>query len=189
MEEVPIDMSLIVKEFESLILSSKLYMNERAEEEIFIMKKNILGLNQMLDAVISSSGEGGSSKKLIVLRVLKKITFKLQTTVHLLEQIKSCKPFYREMDIPKMVDILLNNIRSLINYEEKSLVFENIESDSKAISSLEEQHRRVLITFLMQDWVNLTEVMNLMRVGEIYKGIAEELVDIFLLMKLLEERQ
>lgn len=188
MEDVGSDMSLVERGFENLILSSKLYVSRRAEEEIFIMRDNINTLNQKLDMVISRSTDEGDSKKLVVLRVLKKITYKLQTTVHLLEQIKNYKPFYREIDIPKMADILLYNIRSLIYYDDKSTSFDKLESDLKTIDSFEEQHRRVLITFLMQSWVNLNEVLILMRIGEIYRSIAEELVDIFLLMELLEER-
>jgi hypothetical protein len=40
----------------------------------------------------------------------------------------------------------------------------------------------------MQDWANLKEVLILMRIGEIYRNIAEELVDIFLFIELLEDR-
>jgi hypothetical protein len=92
------------------------------------------------------------------------------------------------MDIPRMVDILLSDLRSLIYYDDKFASLEKLESDLKTIDSLQEQHRRVLITFLMQSWVNLKEVLILMKIGEIYKNIAEELVDIFLFMELLEER-
>jgi phosphate starvation-inducible membrane PsiE len=87
-----------------------------------------------------------------------------------------------------MVDILLSDLRSLIYYDDKFASLEKLESDLKTIDSLQEQHRRVLITFLMQSWVNLKEVLILMKIGEIYKNIAEELVDIFLFMELLEER-
>lgn len=188
MEDVQSDVSLVEKEFENLILTSKHYIAKRADEEISLMKSNIYALNQKLDAVISRLKEEGDSKRLVILRVLKKVTYKLQTTIHLLEQIKNYRSFYREMDIPRMVDILLSDLRSLIYYDDKFASLEKLESDLKTIDSLQEQHRRVLITFLMQSWVNLKEVLILMKIGEIYKNIAEELVDIFLFMELLEER-
>jgi hypothetical protein len=188
MEDVQSDVSLVEKEFENLILTSKHYIAKRADEEISFMKNNIYALNQKLDADISRLKEEGDSKRLVILTVLKKVTYKLQTTIHLLEQIKNYRPFYREMDIPRMVDILLSDIRSLIYYDDKFASLEKLESDLKTIDSLQEQHRRVLITFLMQSWVNLKEVLILMKIGEIYKNIAEELVDIFLFMELLEER-
>jgi hypothetical protein len=152
------------------------------------MKTNIRDLDQRLDAAISRSKKEGDPKRLVVFSLLKKISLKLQTTIHLLEQIKNYRPFYRELDIPRIVDILLNDLRSLINYDDKSASLEKLESDLKTIDSLQEQHRRVLITFLLQSWVNLKEVLILMKIGEIYKNIAEELVDIFLFMELLEER-
>jgi hypothetical protein len=40
----------------------------------------------------------------------------------------------------------------------------------------------------MQDWDNLKEVLSLMKVGEIYKNIAEELFHVFLLIDTLEEQ-
>jgi hypothetical protein len=188
MEDIGSDISLVENEFENLILTSKHFMTKRADEEISVMKNNIYVLNQKLDAVISRLKEEGDSKRFVVPRVLKKITHKLQSTIHLLEQIKNHRPFYREMDIPRMVDILLSDIRSLIYYHDKSTSLDKLESDLKTIDLLEEQHRRVLITFLMQDWANLKEVLILMRIGEIYRNIAEELVDIFLFIELLEDR-
>ena len=188
MKDNGLDMSLVEKEFGNLILNTKDCITKRGGKEISVMKTNIRVLDQRLDAATSRSKKDGDSKRLVIFSLLKKITLKLQTTIHLLEQIKNCSPFYREMDIPRMVDMLLSDIRSLIYYDDKLASLEKLESDLKIIDSLQEQHRRVLITFLMQSWVNLKEVLILMKIGEIYKNIAEELVDIFLFMELLEER-
>jgi hypothetical protein len=181
-------MSLVVNEFENLVLTTKECITKRGAEELAAMKTDIKVLAQRLDAGISRSKEEGDSKRLVVLTVLKKITLKLQTTTHLLDQMKNYKPFYREMDIPRIADILLGDIRSLIHYDDKSISLEKLESDLRAIDSIQEQHRRVLMTFLMQSWVNLREVLILMKICETYKSIAEELVDIFYFMELLKKR-
>ena len=188
MEDLSLDISSIERDMESLILASKSYVNKRAEEEILYMRSNIYSLNQKLDKAIQRSKESGDSRNLAVLKSLKKITAKLQATVQLLEEIKSHRPCYRELDIPSMVDILLDNIKSLIYYDEKSISMDRLESDLRTIELLEEQHKRVLLTFLMQDWDNLKEVLSLMKVGEIYKNIAEELFHVFLLIDTLEEQ-
>jgi len=188
MEDLSLDISSIERDMESLILASKSYVNRRAEEEILYMRSNIYSLNQKLDKAIQRSKESEDSRNRAVLKSLKKITAKLQATIPLLEEIKNYKPCYRELDIPSMVDILLDDIKSLIYYNEKWTSMDRLESDLRTIELLEEQHKRVLLTFLMQDWDNLKEVLNLMKVGEIYKNIAEELVHVFLLINTLEEQ-
>jgi len=48
-------------------------------------------------------------------------------------------------------------------------------TDNTYIESLEDQHKRVLLSYLIQDYHNMDEVLNLLKIGEIYKNIAEKI--------------
>jgi hypothetical protein len=184
MEETFSDISLIEKEFENLVLTSKLYINNRHEEGISILKNNIEVLNKKLNTVIVHSKEKADSSTVTCLNILKKVIYKLETTIQLLEMIKSVKPIYKQMDVPMMVDIVLSGIKSLIYFigDKEPINVDNLVSDLQTVESLEDQHKRVLMTYLMQDWDNLKEVLVLMKIGEVYKTISGELVNTFLLM-------
>lgn len=182
MKDVTIDMALIEKEFENLILTSKLYINSREKEELSILKNNIDVLKLEMDEIMSQSEEKLDSSTLMALNKLNKIVSKFQTTVQLLENIKSEKPLYEQLDVRRMLDMLLENIRSLIYGSDQSVNIEKLEADLQTIESLEEQNKRILITYLMQDWKNLKEVLTLIKIGETYKDIAEKIVDVSILM-------
>ena len=47
----------------------------------------------------------------------------------------------------------------------------------------------MLLTYLVQDWHNMDEVINLLKIGEIYKNIAEKLVNLSLINRFSETRQ
>ncbi|MGH7802466.1 MAG: hypothetical protein ACREOW_17895 [Thermodesulfobacteriota bacterium] len=187
MEATFLDISLIEKEFENLILTSKLFVNNRREEELTILKNNVEILNKKFDT-ITIDLKNAESQNLLFLDVLKKVISKLQATIQLLEQVKSNKPLYRQMDVSMMVDILLGKIKSLINYivDKEPLNIDTLSSDLQFMECLEDQHKRVLMTYLMQDWENLKEVMVLMKIGEIYKTISSELVNSIVFMKSAE---
>jgi hypothetical protein len=120
--------------------------------------------------------------------MLTEIVRKFNLTIHLLESIKSEKPLYQQIDVRTMLDMLLDNIKTLIYYSEQPINIDKLESDLQAIECLEEQHKRVLMTYLMQDWKNLKEVLTLIKLGEIYKSIAEKLVDVPLLINSAEKQ-
>ncbi len=184
MENAFLDISLIEKEFENLILSSKLYINNRQEDELSILKNNADVLNKKLDTIIIHSKEKADSHTVACLNTLKKVIYKLDTTIFLLEGIKSVKPLYKQMDVPMMVDIVLSGIKPIINFivDKEPINVDKLVSDLQVIECLEDQNKRVLMTYLMQDWDNLKEVLALMKIGEIYKNICGELVNTFLLM-------
>ena len=182
MKEVSIDMALIEKEFENLILTSKLYINNREKEELSILKNNIDVLKLKMDEVLSRSEEKLNPNTLMALNKLNKIISKFQTTIQLLGNIKSEKPLYEQLDVRSMLDMILENIKSLIDSNGHSINIDKLEADLQTIESLEEQNKRILITYLMQDWKNLKEVLNLIKIGETYKDIAEKLVDISMIM-------
>lgn len=187
MKDVSLNMSLIEKEFENLILTSKLYinnkeLNNREQEELSVLKNNIDALKLEMDHITIESKEGRDPQTLMALSILTKIIRKFHTSIRLLEKTTSKEPLYRQMDVRNMLDILLNNTRSLIYHNTESVNHDKLEADLQTIESLDEQHKRVLMTYLMQDWKNLKEVLTLIKVGEIYKSIAEKLVDVSLLM-------
>ncbi|HSE83062.1 MAG TPA: hypothetical protein VLB01_00775 [Thermodesulfobacteriota bacterium] len=184
MKDVSKDMALIEKEFENLILTSKLYITSREKEELSILQNNIDVLQIEMDKIMGQTEEKFDPNILMVLNRLNKVISKFQTAVQLLENIKSEKPLYPQLDVRRMLDMLLENIRSLIyTYSNvQSINVDKLEADLQTIESLEEQNKRILITYLMQDWKNLKEVLTLIKIGEIYKDIAEKLVDISILM-------
>jgi hypothetical protein len=79
-----------------------------------------------------------------------------------------------------MLDILLPHIKILVENENwrELLDTKKIEEDYAFIESLEDQHKRVMLTYLIQDWHNMDEVINLLKIGELYKNIAEKLVNL-----------
>jgi hypothetical protein len=97
-----------------------------------------------------------------------------------MENLKSKKPMCIDFDTKQMLDVLLPHIRILVeneNWREK-LDTKKLEDDYAYIESLEDQHKRVMLTYLIQDWHNIDEVINLLKIGELYKNIAEKLVSL-----------
>ncbi len=191
MKDVSRDMALIEKEFENLILTSKLYINSREKEELSVLKNNIDVLQIEMDKIMGQAEGKIDPNILMALNRLNKVISKFQTVVQLLENIKSEKPLYQQLDVRRMLDMLLENIKSLI-YSTYSNVqpinIDKLEADLQTIESLEEQNKRILITYLMQDWKNLKEVLTLIKIGEAYKDIAEKLVDVSILINASEKQ-
>jgi hypothetical protein len=97
-----------------------------------------------------------------------------------MEKLKSKKPMCIDFDTKQMLDTLLPHIRTFIeneNWREK-LNTKKLEEDYEFIESIEDQHKRVMLTYLIQDWHNIDEVLNLLKIGELYKNIAEKLVSL-----------
>jgi hypothetical protein len=184
MQEGLFNNSNLEKEFENLIFTSKLYIDNREVEELKILKHNIEILKSEVEKIHSHPTKKIELNELLIIKILTRAINKFQETTHLLEKIKRGKPLYEEIDTRRMLDILLESIKCLLNYNYQidTLNKEKLKSDLRLIECLEDQHKRVLMTFLMQDWHNLNEVLTLMKVCEIYKNIAEDLIDIFLLI-------
>ena len=107
----------------------------------------------------------------------------------LMDKMKSKKPLYEQIDTKQMLDILLPHIKVLVEYDNWStnLDTQKLEKDCAFIEALEDQHKRVLLSYLVEDWHNMDEVLNLLKIGEIYKNIAEKLVSLSLLSNYWEE--
>lgn len=183
-----VDTLVIEKEIEDLIFTSKLYITNRKESELSNIK-NIIGiLRSQIDDIQDRSAQNASLKDVLIVENLNKVIYRFQETVQLLEKIKRGKLLYEEVDTSRMLDVLLATIKSIINYNgsQKSVDRERIKPDLEFIESLEDQHKRVLMTFLMQDWHNLREVLALMKICEIYKDICEDLIELYSLIGILE---
>ena len=182
MQAVSDDMSVIEKGIEALISNAKLYINSRQEEEFDVLNRNIRMLRIELDSLYDNEKTVSRPNNILILNIISKIISKFEESLSLLDEIKNIKPIYREIDTRYMLDVLLRNIKILISYKDKkgSIDKEKLRSDLELVKSLRDQHKRILITYLMQDWQNLNQVLILMKISEIYKTIAEELIDFFL---------
>lgn len=183
MQAISHDMSAFERGIEALISNSKLYINSRHEEEFDVISKNVQMLTMELDRLYKHEMTIADSSNIFILKIFSNIVSKFEESLSLLDEIKNVKPIYKEIDTRYMLDILLKNIKALINYKNQNGLIDNekLKGDLELIKSLRDQHKRILMTFLMQDWQNLREVLILLKISEIYKTIAEELIDIFFL--------
>ena len=182
METDNLDRSLLESRFELLISKSKNYINTRNEGELESLRNDLIHLKLKVETALEVSGKKHSSNNIIALRLMHSIIQKFMCSVHLMENLKSKKPMCTDFDTKQMLDVLLPHIRVLIENENwrEMLDAKKLEEDYAFIESLEDQHKRVLLTYLIQDWHNIDEVINLLKIGELYKNIAEKFVNLSL---------
>ena len=180
METDNIDRSLLESRFERLISKSKNYINTRNEGELESLRNDLIHLKLKVETALEMSGRKRSPNNIIALKLMLSIIQKFMCSVNLMEKLKSKKPMCIDFDTKQMLDILLPHIRVLIENENWREVLDakKLEEDYAFIESLEDQHKRVLLTYLIQDWHNIDEVINLLKIGELYKNIAEKLVNL-----------
>lgn len=180
----------IENEFESFVSKSKSFINSRDQQELDSVKDEIYTLSRKLDEALEQSQQGGDVNYMTSVKLMTSIISKFNDSVKLMENLKSEKPLLLEFDTKQMLDVLLPNIKCLAEYETwcDKLDPEKLERDRNYIELLEDQHKRVLLTYLMQDWKNMDEVLNLIKIGELYKNIAEKLVSLSLLNLYIEEK-
>ena len=184
------DRSLIESKFETLISKSQIYIKTRNESELVSLRDDIGDLKDKVNAALDNIKNTHNANYLISLKLMISIIHKFTCSVELMENMKSKKPLCEELDTKQMLDILLPHIRCLVEYENwsKNLDTKKLEEDYAFIESLEDQHKRVLLSYLIQDWHNMDEVLNLLKIGEIYKNIAVKLVSLSLLSNYLEKQ-
>jgi len=177
------DRLLIESKFETLISKSKSYIKTRNESELISLRDDTANLKLKVIAALDNIQNGHDANYLISLKLMLSIIHKFTCSIELMENMKSKKPLCEELDTKQMLDILLPHIKCLVEYENwsENLDTKKLEEDYAFIESLEDQHKRVLMTYLIQDWHNMDEVLNLLKIGEIYKNIAEKLVSLSLL--------
>jgi len=180
METDNLDRSLLESRFERLISKSKNYINTRNEVELESLRNDLIHLKLKIETELEKSGKKHNPNNVTVLRLMLSIIQKFTYAVHLMENLKSKKPICIDFDTKQMLDTLLPHIRTFIeneNWREK-LNTKKLEEDYEFIESIEDQHKRVMLTYLIQDWHNIDEVLNLLKIGELYKNIAEKLVNL-----------
>ena len=180
MESDNLDRNLLESRFERLISKSKNYINTRNEGELESLRNDLIHLKLRIETEIEKSRKKHNSKDVTVLRLMLSIIQKFMCSVHLMENLKSKKPICTDFDTKQMLDTLLPHIRILVENEkwQEKLDTKKLEQDYEFIESLEDQHKRVMLTYLIQDWHNIDEVLNLLKIGELYKNIAEKLVSL-----------
>ena len=182
--------SLIESKFETLISKSQIYIETRNEKELLSLREDIKHLKEKVNTGLENKDKGHNINYLTSLKLMLSIIHKFTCSVELMESMKSKKPLCEQFDTKQMLDILLPNIKCLIEYDNwsQNLSTQKLEHDYEFVEALEEQNKRVLLTYLMQDWHNLDEVMNLLKIGEIYKNIAEKLVSLSILSNYLDKQ-
>lgn len=181
---------LMESKFETVISKSKDYIETRNEKELISLRDDIEHLKERVNDSLNENSNGHNINYLTSLKLMLSILHKFTCSVELMDKMKSKKPLYEQFDTNQMLDILLPNIKYLLEYENwsQNLNTTKLERDYEFIESIEEQHKRVLLTYLIQDWHNLDEVINLLKIGEIYKNIAEKLVSLSFITTYLEKQ-
>lgn len=183
MESVIMDRPLIDSEFESFVSKSKSYLGSRNEKELNSLRDEIEILSDKLKKAFNDSKGKGDANYMTAAKLMLSIIDKFNESVCLMQNLKSEKPLLIEFDTNSMLDVILPNIKSLLDYDNwcENLDTEKLERDYVYIEQLEDQHKRILLTFILQDWKNIDEVLNLIKIGELYKNIADKLVSLSLI--------
>lgn len=183
------DKFMLENKFEKLITSSKRYIKTRDEHELVSLKADIENLKSRVNTALNSHDNGNNANYLTSLKLMLAIIQKFTYSVELMENLKSKEPLCMELDTKQMLDILLPNIKTVIESDNwsKGLDTAKLERDYAFIESLEDQHKRVLLSYLIEDWHNMDQVLTLLKIGETYKNIAEKLVSLSLLSGYIEK--
>ncbi len=190
METDNLDRTMLEGRFERLISKSKNYMSSRSEGELESLRNDLIHLKLKLETAIEKSRKKQEANNVTALRLMLSIIQQFTYSVHLMENLKSKKPMCTDFDTKQMLDILLPHIKTLVENENwrEMLDTKKIEEDYAFIESLEDQHKRVMLTYLIQDWHNIDEVINLLKIGELYKNIAEKLVNLSIASNISEKK-
>ncbi|MEM4408730.1 MAG: hypothetical protein QXI19_08305 [Candidatus Caldarchaeum sp.] len=174
----------IAEEIENIATTSKLFINGRDKLSLSTIKDTLDALEKKVEAM-ESMEEALTPQHKLLISTISGVAARLKNTALILETIKDNRPLYTDLDIPFMVDILLRNIKSLILHvnEGAPIDCDKIKEDLKLIEGLEDQHKRILITYLAQNWRNIKEVIPLIKLGENYKLICSQICEMQNLLK------
>lgn len=178
----------IGNKFDNLVSRSKSYINTRDEADLVALRNNLLDIKLNLDTALQKNKDADHLNYLTALKLVLSIIQKFTRSVELMEKMNKKKPLCRSYDTQEMLDIILPNIKLLVEDENwtSALDPKRIEKEYAVIESLEDQYKRVLLTYLMQDWKNIDEVLNLLNIAELYKNIAERFVNLSMMTSYLE---
>ncbi len=190
METDNLDRSVIESNFEKLISKSKNYINSRSEGELQSLRNDLIHLKLRIETAIEQSRRKEETSNLTALLIILSVIQKFTYSVRLMDKLKAKKPLCTDFDTKQMLDILLPHIKILVENKNWREVLDSkkIEDDYAFIESLEDQHKRVMLTYLVQDWHNLDQVINLLKIGELYKNIAEKLVNLSIVLNIGETK-
>ena len=107
----------IGSEFESFVSKSKSYIDSRNREELGSLRDEIDDLGRRLNEALERSREGEDVNFMAAVKLMASIIRKFNDSVTLMENLKSEKPLLQEFDTKQMLDVLLPNIRCLVEYE------------------------------------------------------------------------
>ncbi|MEQ9619244.1 MAG: hypothetical protein RIG61_08735 [Deltaproteobacteria bacterium] len=190
MSTEPLDRNSIESELETLVSKSKDYMNTRNEGELVSLRNDMIHLKLKLESAMENKNNHNANY-ITALKLMLSIIHKFTYSVSLMDKLKSKKPMCMEFDTHQMLDTLLPHIKTLAEYDNwiDKLDTKKLEEDYLFIESLEDQHKRVLLTYLIQDWRNIDEVYTLLKIGETYKNISEKLVSLSLVSSYMKNGQ
>lgn len=167
------------KEILDLIEHSKNCIAKKVDPDL---ETTLSKMDRRVRKSIELKKNSGDQISLMYLKLVKKVINKFYTANDLLKKISSTDTYFEEIDTASELDILMSNLQNFINVDPKELSIEEIQDDIKKIEDLEDQKKRILMTYLMSDWKNLESVLLLMKLGETYKDIADELYNISILV-------
>ncbi len=174
----------IETDLEEIAATTALFLNERDDARLDQLREWLDRLETDVSDLLSSCSPTLSEKHRLLLPLVAKIILKLKDTLVLMESIKDEKPVCVDLDLPLMTEILIRNLKRLLELmvEGKAVDKEQVNADLQQIECLQDQHTRVLITYLMQNWRGIKEVMQLMKIAEQYKTACQELADLYSLL-------
>ncbi len=165
------------QEFQHLIASCKKSINKKVDPNL---EKTLKKLNKQIQSEVKNSKEKKDRDTLIYLKFLAKVTKKFKKANNILKLLKKTDSNFDELDTLTELDILLSHLKKIVNKSPKKINVKKLEADIEKIEKIEDQKVRVLMTYLMDDWKNLEYVLSLMKLGETYKDIADDLLSISL---------
>ncbi len=166
------------EEIENLINSSKNYINKKIDPNLELTLDKMI---KKVELALAESKENMGFESFVHLMLLKKVLNKFHKANDLLQKLRSNNIYFEEIDTISELDILLNNLKSILNTKAESIDTDKLEKDIETIEDLEDQKKRILMTYLMSDWKNMESVLDLMKLGETYRDIADELLNISML--------
>jgi len=149
-------------------------MTTRDRDELKSLREEIKLLGWKLNAALEENQDNHDANYIAALKLMLLIMDKFSDSVVLMENLKSPKPSLQEFDTKQMLDVIRPNIKYLAQYESwyENMDTKKLEEDCTYIVLLEDQHKRILLTYQIQDWKNIDEALNLLKIGELYKNIA-----------------
>lgn len=139
-------------------------------------------MSEKVEKAISLKKKSDDPISLIYLRLVKKVIRKFYRANELLRELNNRNRLFEEIDTVSELDILLENLKNIVSINPKELNLKDLQADIKRIEDLEDQKKRILMTYLMSDWKKLESVLLLMKLGETYRDIADELFNISILV-------